>query len=101
GALGRAGLGVLAAVAGPDVAARAVFDVYLAALGLATLTRGLGEERFGATNAGLVLLAALGIARFFDADLTFVERGVGFIVVGLSFLGVNVYLARRREEVMS
>jgi hypothetical protein len=75
-----------------------VCNGYLAALGLATLARGLGEARLGATNIGLILLATLAIARFFDADLSFIARGIGFILVGLSFLGVNAYLVRRRRE---
>jgi uncharacterized membrane protein len=98
GALVPALLGVSAALAEHPVAARAVFNVYLAALGLTTLTRGLGQARLGATNVGLILLAALSLARFFDADLSFIARGIGFILVGLLFLGVNVYLVRKRGE---
>jgi uncharacterized membrane protein len=98
GALVPALLGASAALAGHPVAAQALFNVYLAALGLTTLARGLGEARLGVTNLGLILLAALGLARFFDADLSFVARGVGFILVGLLFLGVNVHLVRKREE---
>jgi len=98
GALIPAGLGVAAALAGHPGVPRLVFNVYLAALGLAMLARGLGEARLGATNVGLILLAGLAVARFFDADLSFIARGVGFILVGLFFLGANVYLVRKRGE---
>jgi uncharacterized membrane protein len=98
GALVPATLGVAAALAGHVAVAMLVFNAYLAALGLATLVRGLGEARLGATNVGLILLTTLASARFFDADLSFLARGIGFILVGLSFLGVNVYLVRRRGE---
>jgi uncharacterized membrane protein len=91
-------LGVAAAVAGHVPMAMVVFNGYLAALGLATLARGLGEARLGATNLGLVLLTTLATARFFDVDLSFVARGIGFILVGLAFLAVNVYLVRKRGE---
>jgi hypothetical protein len=98
GALVPAILGVAAALAGQVPTAMLVFNGYLAALGLATLARGLGEARLGATNLGLVLLTTLATARFFDVDLSFVARGIGFILVGLAFLAVNVYLVRKRGE---
>ena len=34
--------------------------------------------------------------RFFDSDLSFVTRGIGFIIVGLGFLVANVLLFKRR-----
>ena len=98
GALVPATLGVASALAGHVAMAMLIFNGYLAALGLATLARGLGEARLGATNVGLILLTTLASARFFDADLSFVARGIGFILVGLSFLGVNLYLVRKRGE---
>jgi hypothetical protein len=98
GALVPATLGVAAALAGHVTAAMLVGNVYLAALGLATLARGLAEARLGATNVGLILLAALASARFFDADLSFLARGIGFVLVGAAFLGVNMYLVRKRGE---
>jgi hypothetical protein len=72
--------------------------VYSTSTWLAKLAKGLGEARLGVTNSGLILLTALASARFFDADLSFLTRGTGFILVGLSFLGVNVYLVRKRGE---
>ena len=98
GALVPATLGVASALGGNVSMAMLIANGYLAALGLATLARGLGEARLGATNVGLILLTTLASARFFDADLSFVARGIGFILVGLSFLGVNLYLVRKRGE---
>ena len=42
------------------------------------------------------IVAALAICRFFDSDLSFVARGVGFIIVGLGFLIANLLLFKRR-----
>jgi len=36
------------------------------------------------------VIAALAMARFFDSDLGFVTRGLGFIAVGAAFLTANV-----------
>jgi hypothetical protein len=44
----------------------------------------------------LVLIAALAISRFFDSDLSFVTRGLGFIAVGAGFLVANIVLFKRR-----
>jgi hypothetical protein len=39
----------------------------------------------------------LAIARFFDSDLSFVIRAIGFIVIGLGFLCTNFVLFRRMK----
>ena len=43
-------------------------------------------------------LASLAVARFFDADVPFLVRGLGFIGVGLGFLITNLMLVRRTRE---
>jgi hypothetical protein len=49
-------------------------------------------------NAGLLVLAALIMARFFDSQFGFVIRGIAFIVLGVGFLAANVYLVRRARR---
>ena len=48
-------------------------------------------------NFGLAIIAALAIARFFDSDLSFVVRAIGFIVIGLGFLATNFILFKKRR----
>jgi uncharacterized membrane protein len=76
---------------------QAMFNLYVAALGLLTLSQGLRGNSITRLNGGLLLVAALIMARFFDAELDFVLRGVAFIVIGIGFLGANVFLLRRRS----
>jgi hypothetical protein len=78
--------------------AAGVMNFYAFALGAFTLWRGVGSDRLGAVNSGMLILSALLIARFFDSDLGFVVRGVGFILVGAGFLAVNIFILRRRKE---
>ena len=73
-----------------------LFNLYLAALGVMTMVVGLRTERLGIVNVGMGILAVLIIARFFDSDLSFVARGLVFIVVGCAFLVTNVVLTRRK-----
>ena len=68
-------------------------------VGVASVHAGLKHGQLGTANAGLLLVVTLIVARFFDDDWSFVVRGVGFILMGLVFLAMNLWLLRRRGEV--
>jgi hypothetical protein len=74
-----------------------LFNLYLFALGLATMITGIREGHLGTVNAGMLILAALIVARFFDSDLGFVIRGLAFILVGTGFLLTNWMIIRRSK----
>lgn len=76
----------------------AVFNLYIACFGGAVVWYGFVRERLFYINAGMAVLSLLIIIRFFDADISFTVRGVLFILLGLAFLGVNLYLSRRMKE---
>jgi uncharacterized membrane protein len=78
---------------------QAIFNVYLLALGLGALVAGIRSNRLGRANAGLLALSALVIARFFDSDLSFLFRGIAFIVLGAGFLAANIVMLRRKGAV--
>ena len=71
---------------------------YAFALGVLIVFEAVRDSKLGQMNMGLVLLAALLTARFFDADMSILGRGVAFIVLGLAFLGANGWMIRRRRE---
>jgi hypothetical protein len=48
-----------------------------------------------AVNSGMLMLAILIIARFFDSNIDFITKGAVFIVIGIAFLAANVMIARR------
>lgn len=77
----------------------ALFTLYLFVLGIGTLVVGFRGQRLGAVNAGLAVLAAVVLCRFFDSDLSFLVRGVAFIVIGVGFLATNLALSRRKGAV--
>jgi Predicted membrane protein (DUF2157) len=72
-----------------------ILNAYVFTLGLGTAISGLREQSMPQMNAGLLVLAALIMARFFDSQFEFAVRGVAFIVLGVGFLAANVYLVRR------
>lgn len=72
-----------------------LFNLYVLALGVAAIAKGIRSMRLDITNAGLLTLSALLLVRFFDSNLGFVERGIGFILVGAGFLITNLVLLKR------
>ena len=76
--------------------AAAIMNCYALLLGIDILARGIRTNSIARANFGLLLIAALAISRFFDSELSFVTRGLGFIVVGGGFLIANILLFRKR-----
>jgi hypothetical protein len=67
-------------------------------LGVFTLLRGVRAGRIFEANLGMLIIAALALARFFDSDFEFVVRGIAFIAVGLGFLVTNLVVFKRRAR---
>jgi uncharacterized membrane protein len=80
-----------------DLAAAVLLDVFALALGVELIARGLRANSPARTNFGLLVIAALGISRFFDSDLSFITRAIGFIVIGVGFILTNVVLFKKRS----
>jgi len=67
-------------------------------LALITMLDGLRNANALRANLGWLLLSALVLCRFFDSDLSFLARGLAFIVLGAGFLALNWFLTRRRNQ---
>jgi uncharacterized membrane protein len=74
-----------------------LINLYGAILGLGCIRRGLQRGQWSVSNAGILLIAALILARFFDSDFSLVQRGLVFMVLGGLFLLVN-YLWWRKAR---
>jgi hypothetical protein len=77
-------------------AAAAIINCYTLLLSIDILARGIRINSIARANFGLILIAALAISRFFDSDLSFVTRGLGFIAVGAGFLVANIVLFKKQ-----
>lgn len=86
----------LASLSETNAPAAGMFDIYLLVVGLWLLVTGLRATKQGQMNVGLLTLTALVLARFFDSDLSFVLRGVIFIVLGIAFLAANWVMLHRK-----
>ncbi|HAL92773.1 MAG TPA: hypothetical protein DCM68_07100 [Verrucomicrobia bacterium] len=86
----------LVAQTNQETGALALFNLYVFIVGIGQLVRGFRSRNIGTVNAGLLIVFALILLRFFDEDLGFVFRGVVFVLLGAAFLVVNLVLARRK-----
>jgi hypothetical protein len=75
-----------------------LLNVFGFALGLYTLVRGVRAGRIYEANLGMLIIAALAVARFFDSDFEFAVRGIAFIAIGLGFLVTNLIVFKRRAR---
>jgi uncharacterized membrane protein len=88
---------IVASGASTDLAL-VIFNLFLFACGLVVTINGIQSGHLGTVNAGMIILAALIVARFFDSELGFVIRGLAFILVGIGFLLTNWILIRRGNK---
>lgn len=73
-----------------------IINVYMLSLSISLIAQGVKKFHLGIVNLGMIMLAALIVARFFDIDVSFVVRGVIFVLLGIGFLVANVMLVRRK-----
>ncbi|MFT2007678.1 DUF2157 domain-containing protein [Pontibacter sp. 13R65] len=65
-------------------------------IGLTVVRAGARRNNLGLLNAGLLFITALIVARFFDTNMSFVLRGILFVLVGLGFFLANFYMLKKR-----
>lgn len=67
-------------------------------LGILTIVKGAKMNHLGILNYGLLTITALLISRFFDTDISFILRGVLFILVGIGFFVTNYWMLKKRKS---
>ena len=82
----------------PDVVT-ILINIYLLGIGVWLLIRGQQQERLAILNLGLGIIAVLATCRFFDTDLSFIVRGVMFILVGAGFVYFNYQLIQKKKGI--
>lgn len=75
-----------------------ILNFFTLVLGTFTLLRGIRAGRVYEANLGMLVIAVLAIARFFDSDFEFVVRGIAFIAIGLGFFVTNLVVFKRRAR---
>jgi len=76
-------------------------SLYILILGVCATYAGGQENDLGQANLGMLCIFAVVSVRFADDDLSFIARGVGFIILGALFLCANIYLLRAQKGLSS
>jgi uncharacterized membrane protein len=75
-----------------------LFNLYLLVVGLSILLSGLEQKKMKLANLGILMIAVQIVGRFFFLDVSFVWRGIVFVVVGIGFLITNLIISRQLGE---
>ena len=67
------------------------------AICLFIILKGIKDIEIGFTNFGMLLLCLLIVLRFFDWQMDFLGKGIAFVLLGIGFLTVNLYMVKRRK----
>jgi len=73
-----------------------LFNIFLLIISVYRLMTGIQSNNLGIINTGIFMLATLVLARFFDSEMSFVIKGLVFILIGVGFLATNVVILRRK-----
>ncbi|HEY9048923.1 MAG TPA: DUF2157 domain-containing protein [Ohtaekwangia sp.] len=76
---------------------QALDNIILFVFGVFTIRDGAQQNRLSVLNYGLLILTALIVCRFFDLDMSFVVRGLLFVLVGSGFFVANLWMVRKRK----
>lgn len=68
------------------------------ALGILLLRAGTKHSHLGVINTGMLVIALLVVCRSFDTDLTFVVKGILFVLVGIGFFVANWLMIKKRNQ---
>lgn len=74
-----------------------LINIYIFVIGVLTIRAGAKRNHLGILNFGLLIITALIICRFFDFDLSFIIRGVLFVLVGVGFFAANYWMLKKRR----
>ncbi len=75
-----------------------IVNIIILAVGVHTIQKGAKEQHLGTLNYGLIIIAALVTCRFFDTDMSFIMRGVLFVLVGAGFFGANFWMLKQKKN---
>ena len=75
-----------------------LINLIVFAIGLLTIRSGAKQNHLGILNYGLLILTALIVCRFFDTTISFIIRGLLFVLVGVGFFVANYGMLKKRKE---
>ncbi len=80
-----------------EILAVILVNLYLLSVGIGITINGIMRRNFYYANVGILTISAITLTRFFDEDLTFLSRGIIFILIGSLFFLANIYISRKAK----
>ena len=80
-----------------DITPTIISNILILILGINAIKIGIDKMHFGVLNYGLVIIAALIFCRFFDTNMSFVIRGLLFVIVGIGFFATNYVILKKQK----
>jgi len=91
-------VGLLLTRADKEIISIILANFFLLGFGIYYIQEGIRIRKLSLINVGMLFLTAMIVARFFDADLSLVWKGIVFILLGIGFVSVNIIMSRRLKE---
>lgn len=79
-------------------AAVVLINLVIFAIGIFTIRDGVKQNNLVTLNSGMLIITALIISRFFDVNLSFIGRGILFVLVGAGFIAANYWMLKKRNK---
>jgi len=73
-------------------------NILLFILGVTTIKKGIDQYHFGISNYGLLIISSLIVCRFFDTNISFVLKGISFVLIGTGFFVLNYMMLKRNVK---
>ena len=80
-----------------SIIAVVLINVLVFVIGILKIIEGVKKDHLGIVNYGLIIITALIVCRFFDTDLSFIFRGILFVLVGVGFFLTNYRMLKKRK----
>ena len=75
-----------------------LINLLIFGIGVLTIREGANKNHLGILNYGLMIITVLIICRFFDINLSFVFRGILFMIIGIGFFALNYWMLKNRKQ---
>ncbi|GAA4272784.1 DUF2157 domain-containing protein [Aquimarina gracilis] len=82
-----------------EVVAVILMNMLVFALGISAIKIGADKFNFGILNYGLLIISILIVCRFFDTGMSFVLRGILFVLVGAGFFVTNYVMLKKQQKI--
>jgi uncharacterized membrane protein len=74
------------------------FNILFLWYGIYYTYQGIHKDNLYQTNLGLLSIIFIITTRFFDFDMSFMMRGIAFIIMGVCFFAVNYFLIKTKKS---